>query len=330
MFDTYVGTRSGVYRVDGGAEQLGLPDERVSAVHAFRDAGGATVVLAGTYGNGLYRSDDEGRTWEPSGAGMDAPAARTIIPDPLNAGALLCGTEPGRIYRSTDGGRSWAALEGITALPGCDDWFLPYSPRAGAVRNILAPPGSQGRMLASVEVGGLLDSPDGGASWSIGPVGPNDDIHQISGSPGSPDVLWCSLGFAALPSRQPGARLGGVARSRDGGRTWDILHTDYTRSTIVPPDRPDLVLAGPALEVGRHGRIEISADGGDSWEPAAGGLETPMPDMVERFEVAPDGTVYAVTSGGRLLRSDVGEWRWRSALPEGKAEDAVSVAFLER
>lgn len=333
MFDTYVGTASGVYRVDGGAHHLGLPDERVSAIHAFRDGRGATVLLAGTYGNGLFRSDDEGRTWRPSGQGMEAPAARTLIPDPLNAGALLCGTEPGRIYRSADGGRTWAGLEGITALPGCDDWFLPYSPRAGAVRNILAPPGSQGRLLASLEVGGLLDSPDGGASWSIGPVGPNDDIHQISGAPGSPGVLWCSLGFAALPTRARGAgapQLGGVARSRDGGRTWDILHTDYTRSTIVPPARPDLVLAGPALEVGRHGRIEVSVDGGDSWEPAAGGLETPLPDMVERFEVAPDGTIYAVTSGGGLLRSEVGEWRWRSALPEDQAADAVSVAFLER
>ena len=45
-------------------------------------------------------------------------------------------------------------------------------------------------------------------------------------------------------------------RSRDGGGSWEILHTDYTRSTIVPPARPDLVLAGPALEVGRNGRIE--------------------------------------------------------------------------
>jgi photosystem II stability/assembly factor-like uncharacterized protein len=331
VFDTYVGTQGGVYRIDGEARLLGLAEERISAVHALSDASGATVLLAGTYGNGLYRSADEGRTWAPSSSGMKAPAARTLVPDPLQPGALLCGTEPARIYRSADEGRSWVELAGIRALPGCDEWFLPYSPRAGAVRNVLAPQGSEDRLLASVEVGGLLESRDGGTTWSIGPVGPNDDIHQIAGTPGSPDVLWCSLGRASLPSQARGAaRLGGVARSSDGGRSWEILHTDYTRSTIVPPARPDLVLSGPAPEVGRRGRIEVSADGGDSWEPAAAGIETPMPDMVERFEVAPDDSIFAVCSDGGLLHAYPGEWRWRSALPEGLGAGAVSVAFLER
>ena len=76
------------------------------------------------------------------------------------------------------------------------------------------------------------------------------------------------------------------------------------------------------------GRIEVSIDGGDSWRPAGDGIDTPMPDMVELFVPAPDGSIYAVCSGGRLLRSAAGEWSWRPALPSGQPEDAVSVAFL--
>jgi hypothetical protein len=53
-----------------------------------------------------------------------------------------------------------------------------------------------------------------------------------------------------------------------------------------------------------------------------------MPDMVELFVPAPDGTVYAVCSGGRLLRSDPGPWRWRSALPAGHPDNVDSVSFL--
>jgi photosystem II stability/assembly factor-like uncharacterized protein len=330
-FQTFVGTRAGVVRVDRGAEALGLADHRISGVHAFRGRSGDVVVLAGSYGEGLFRSADEGRTWTAVQNGMTAPAARTIGPDPLDPGAILCGTEPARLFRSTDEGLSWKELDGVRALPGSEDWYLPYSPRAGAVRNVYAPPGRDGLLLAAVEVGGLLRSADGGATWSIDPIGPNDDIHQITGDPVDPELLWSSLGYAALRSRQRGEgapRLGGVGRSRDGGATWTVLHNDYTRSAIVPPSRPDQLLAGPAPEVGRSGRIVVSTDQGESWEPAAAGIDTPMHDMVELFVPAPDGSIYAVCSGGRLLRSAPDEWRWSSALPAGVEDSAVSVSFL--
>jgi photosystem II stability/assembly factor-like uncharacterized protein len=332
VHEIFVGTHAGVTHLGREVRRLGLTGHRVSAIHAFRDRAGDVVVLAGTYGDGLFRSADLGRTWTLVTEGMTAPAARTIGPDPLVAGALMCGTEPARLFRSTDEGRSWVELDGVRAIPAHEEWYLPYSPRAGAVRNLLAPPGGRGRLLASVEVGGLLSSEDGGTTWSIEAIGDNDDIHQVSGHPTDPEVLWSALGWAALRSRERGdgaPRLGGVGRSRDGGRTWDVLHHEYTRSAILPPADPGQVLAGPAPEVGRGGRIEVSTDGGESWEPAAEGIETPMPDMVERFVPAPDGTIHAVCSGGRLLRSEPGPWRWSSALPAGVPDDVVSVSFLE-
>lgn len=329
VFDTFVGTRDGVVRLGRSARHLGLEGRRISAVHAFRGRGGDLIVLAGTYGGGLFRSRDEGRTWVRVEAGMTAPAARTIMPDPLQPGGILCGTEPARLFRSHDEGLTWMELSGIRDLPVHREWFLPYSPRAGAVRNVWAP--GDGRLLAAVEVGGLLESADGGTTWSVAPVGPNDDVHQVSGHPQRPELVWTSLGYAALRSRRRGGEappLGGVGRSRDGGRTWEVLHTEYTRSTVVPRARPDLVLAGPAPAVGRGGRIEVSRDQGDSWEPAGSGLPTPMPDMVELFAQAPDGSIYAVCSGGRLLRSEPDPWRWHSALPASLPENVVSVAFL--
>lgn len=334
MFDTYIGTESGVYQVNGKAESLGLSDQRISGIYAFHNSAGDLVILAGSYGNGLFRSTDGGKSWQPitDREGMSAPAARTIGPDPLNHGMIICGTEPGRIFRSSDDGKSWRELDGILAVPGYQEWYLPYSPRAGAVRNVYAPPGSQGQLFASVEVGGLLRSDDNGLSWSIAAIGPNDDIHQIYGDPSDPNLLWGSLGYAALKSRnrdESSPKLGGVGRSRDGGQSWDVLHTDYTRSTIVPPSHPDLVLAGPAPYVGREGRIEVSKDKGESWEPAGNGIETPMPDMVELFVVAPDESIYAVCSGGRLLRSAPGDWNWQSALPKGQPDNVVSVSFVE-
>ena len=189
VFETFVGTAAGVLHIGTGAEPLGLSDQRISAIHAFRDRRGDVVILAGSYGNGLFRSVDGGRTWAPVTDGLTAPAARTIGPDPLDPGAMLCGTEPARLFRSGDEGLTWSELDGIRALPAHEEWYLPYSPRAGALRNLWAPPGRQGRLLAAVEVGGLIRSDDGGATWTIAPIGPNDDIHQVTGHPTDGDLL---------------------------------------------------------------------------------------------------------------------------------------------
>ncbi|MDQ3657124.1 MAG: hypothetical protein M3457_18880, partial [Chloroflexota bacterium] len=278
----------------------------------------------------LFRSEDEGRTWSSVSEGLTVPAFRTITPDPTVPGAILCGTEPARVFRSQDDGQSWTGLQGIPELPGSDEWFLPYSPRAGAVRNIYSPPGTA-RLLASVEVGGLLDSRDAGNSWNIGLVAGDSDIHYVTGHPKDPDLLYAALGWASLKSvgrTDKSPPLGGIARSRDGGGTWEKLHTDYTRAVIVPPSRPDLLLAGPAARVGEQGRIEVSTDAGDSWQPAGEGIDFPMEDMVEEFLSGPNGSIWAICGGGRLMLAETDDWTWTSPLPEGSDIKVRSVAFF--
>src|SRR5919107_2079875 len=254
--DAFLGTTSGALRLhDGALEPWGLDGHSVTALHASDDA-----LLAGTYGEGLFRTAGGERPWERIEAGLTETTFRFVT-------AELAGTEPARVYRSSDGGRSWEALEGITRIPGHERWFLPYSPRAGAARNAYV---SGGRLLVAAEVAGLLRSDDGGRTWVCEPVAGDEDVHHVTGHPDDPDLLYVSLGTASL--NQPGGRQGGIARSRDGGQTWEKLETDYTRATIVPPERPDLVLAGPAPRVGRGGRIVVSADRGGTWAPAGDGI----------------------------------------------------------
>jgi photosystem II stability/assembly factor-like uncharacterized protein len=311
LLDAFIGTTSGVARLrDGALEPSGLDGLDVTALHT---ADGA--VLAGTYGDGLWRSEDGGRGWERVDEGLSASTFRFVDSE-------LAGTEPARVFRSADGGRSWAELEGVARIPGNEDWFLPYSPRAGAARNAYV---SGDRMLVAAEVAGLLRSDDRGETWVCEPVDGDEDVHHVTGHPGDPDLLFVSLGTATL--KQRGGRPGGIARSRDGGRTWEKVETDYTRATIVPPARPDLLLAGPARRVGRDGRIVVSRDEGDTWEPAGDGIDIPMPDMVELFVPAPDGAVWAICSRGRLLRATPGDWTWSSPLPPDAGVEVRSVAF---
>jgi photosystem II stability/assembly factor-like uncharacterized protein len=311
MVDAFLGTTSGVFRLHAGAlEASGLDRRSVTALHASDD-----TLLAGTYGDGLFRSADGGRSWERIDAGLSASTFRFLTAD-------LAGTEPARVYRSSDGGRSWEEVEGITRIPGHEQWFLPYSPRAGAARNAYA---RGDRLLVAAEVAGLLRSDDGGRIWVCEPVAGDEDVHHVAGHPDDPDLVYASLGSAWLTRRD--GQHGGIARSRDGGRTWEKVETNYTRATIIPPARPELVLAGPALRAGRGGRIVVSSDGGDTWEPAHHGIAVPMPDMVELFVAAPDGTLCAICSGGRLLWAAPDDWSWSSPLPPDAPISIKSVAF---
>lgn len=334
MHTTYIGANRGVYRLTNGApEPLGLDAHEVYAVHAIDG-----TLLAGTYGEGIFRSEDEGDTWHEANDGLTATALRTFLDDPKQGGAVICGCEPGRGFRSSDRGKSWQEIAGIGEVDGSEEWFLPYSPRAGALRNYWSPPGRPDHILAAIEVGGLLESRDGGDSWRQVDLYANDiqddDIHWVSGHQKDPDVLLLALGWAALRGRRVGDNdLGGVGLSEDGGTAWrKILTEDYTRAVLVPPTHPDLILAGPAKAVGRQGRIVVSSDRGRTWQHAGDGIHgsssEPMPDMVERFCVAPDEGVWAVCSGGRLFRSEPGEWKWTSVVDLREGITAESVCFV--
>jgi hypothetical protein len=125
MFDAYIGTTTGVFSLhDAKLEALGLECEHVSAIHAWRERD-VVPVLPGSYGNGLFRSADGGRSWSSVEAGLSASTFRFLAPDPWHAGWLLAGTEPARIFRSEDGGTSCRDLDGITRIEGHERWFLP-------------------------------------------------------------------------------------------------------------------------------------------------------------------------------------------------------------
>jgi photosystem II stability/assembly factor-like uncharacterized protein len=330
MTAVYLGTTNGVcYLNNGGLSHLGLERERISAIHTMQAGSGNVRILAGSYESGLFRSDDYGEHWQEVADGFWAMCVRWIGNDPLNPGQILAGTEPGRIFRTSDNGDSWSELEGIKRIEGHENWFLPYSPRSGAVRNIYAPAGSN-RYLASVEVGGLLESDDNGKTWSCRHIGFDSDIHFVTGHPNNGELLFAALGYAGIeqtPNEDGTKHRGGLARSTDGGRTWTKLFGDYTRAVIVPPTRTDLVIAGPSPDVGRNGRIEVSRDAGDTWEDASSGIDLPMSDMVEVFVPAPGDSIWAICSGGRLLQADPNELVWENVLGSPDQVQVQSVAF---
>jgi hypothetical protein len=59
------------------------------------------------------------------------------------------------------------------------------------------------------------------------------------------------------------------------------------------------------------GRVERSADGGDTWALTSDGFQVPMRDMVERF-VDAGSHVLALISDGALYTAKRGVWMWHA------------------
>jgi ligand-binding sensor domain-containing protein len=74
-------------------------------------------VYCGTFGKGLWVTDDAGNTWRKK-INESSIASEAITSLALNSKkSIYIGTEPSKIYRSDDGGETWIHLSGLENLP---------------------------------------------------------------------------------------------------------------------------------------------------------------------------------------------------------------------
>ena len=134
---------------DGGRQWQLVSDEVPPGSNSILELPDATLLLGAT-DQGILRSEDGGKTWAQSRAGIDFGAIYTIRGDPTG-GRLYAGTDHG-VYVSVDGGRSWTK----TALD--DTWVIAVG----------VSPSDPNIVLAINRNGDLYRSEDGGATWGEG------------------------------------------------------------------------------------------------------------------------------------------------------------------
>jgi photosystem II stability/assembly factor-like uncharacterized protein len=183
-----------------------------------------------TYGNGMYKSVDAGKTWTHIGLDDSRHIARILIdpqnPDVVYVAALGHAFGPNEergVFRTTDGGKTWQKVlykddkSGAVAVEfaGGNSHIL-YAALYQVIRKpwdiISGGPGS-----------GLYKSTDGGSTW-----------HQIKGR-GFPDVLLGKIGIAtsaADPQRvyalvEAAKDKGGLYVSHDQGENWQLVTGDH-------------------------------------------------------------------------------------------------------
>ncbi|MBC5828412.1 MAG: hypothetical protein GIW99_12155 [Candidatus Eremiobacteraeota bacterium] len=234
-----------------------------------------------TYGNGVYKSADAGKTWSHVGLSDTRHIGRIIV-DPRNADVVFVAAlghaygpnEQRGVFRSTDGGRTWKQVLYKGADTGAID--LAFDPRDSRTIyaslwqtrrppwNVYPPSNGPGS--------GLYKSTDGGDSWT-----------QLSGD-GLPEQGLGKIGIAVAPTAGDriyaavDAKLGGLYRSDDAGHSWRRMDDDkriwgrgwyFCEVTVDPKDADTVYVSNTSLyrsqDGGRNFTAIKGAPGGDDY-----------------------------------------------------------------
>jgi photosystem II stability/assembly factor-like uncharacterized protein len=216
------------------------------------------------YGDGVYRSDDGGKTWKNLGLKQSEHIGKILI-DPRDSNVVYVAAQgplwgPGGdrgLYKTTDGGKTWKKVLEISENTGVTDVVL--DPRRPDV--LLAASYQRRRHVWTLVNGGpesaLYKSTDGGATWRKLRTGlPTEEMGRIglAVAPSDPDTV-----YAIIESVE---KKGGIFRTTDFGETWERRNefdqqAQYYAHLVVDPVNRDRIFAMNVF-------ILVSDDGGKS------------------------------------------------------------------
>ncbi len=216
-----------------------------------------------SYGDGVYKSEDGGRTYHNVGLKLTEHIARIVI-DPRDSnvvyvaapGPLWKGGGERGLYKTADGGKTWSqSLIKVGDFTGCSDVVMdPKNPDV-----LFAATHQRQRRYFGMIHGGpesaLWRSNDAGKTWTKVSGGfPQGDLGRIglNYAPSNPSILYAQV-------EGPEGR-GGLYRSADGGATWEKRNSfdsqgQYYAKVVVDPANPDRVYI-------MNMNIMVSDDGG--------------------------------------------------------------------
>jgi photosystem II stability/assembly factor-like uncharacterized protein len=267
------------------------------------------------YGDGIYRSDDGGKSWKNVGLKSSEHIGKILI-DPRNSDVVYVAAQgplwgPGGdrgLYKTSDGGKSWKKVLSISENTGVTDVVL--DPRNPDV--LLAAAYQRRRHVWTLINGGpesaLHRSTDGGANWTKLKTGlPTTELGRIglAMAPSNPDVV-----YAIIESTE---KKGGIFRSNDFGVTWDKRNdfdaqAQYYAHLVVDPKNPERLYVMSVF-------LQVSDDGGKTLRGL--GERWKHVDNHEIWIDPHDTNYYLVGCDGGIYESfDQGaNWKFLSNLP---------------
>jgi len=272
-------------------------------------------VYVGTFDDGVYRSLDGGETWTQVSEDIPHKRVLSIAISPSHrtngVNAVFAGTEPSNLYRSEDDGATWQEFSELPKLPSSPGWSFPPRPWTHHVRWIAPHYDNPDLLFVGIELGGVMRSLDGGATWEDLKPNSYHDSHVVRTHPTATGRVYEAAGE-------------GVAFSDDAGETWqrvdDGMDRHYAWGLAIDPGDPDLwyvsASRGARYAHGRNGNAQghLYRKRGDApWELLTLDQPNPHPDMpyaLLTFREHPNTLITGMHSG-RILRSDDAGDSWK-------------------
>src|ERR671920_665177 len=273
-------------------------------------------AYCGTFGDGLWKTDDGGQTWNSIGKiAISSPDVMSVSGSPMERGndefnEVYVGTEPSALYRSNDGGKSWEKMSTLNNLGSSTSWSFPPRPWTNHVRWIESDKKNPGYVFVAIEAGALVQSRDGGRTWidrvEQGPY----DTHTLATHPRAPRRLYSSAGD-------------GYFESFDYGESWsrpmEGLKHSYLYGIAVDSADPQVVIVSASVGPGKAYSIENAEsfvyrryEDGKKWEAVTNGLPKPSGTTITLLAANPKvrGEFYAANNRGLFTSTDSGiSWR---------------------
>ncbi|UOY08670.1 glycosyl hydrolase [Muricauda sp. SCSIO 64092] len=227
-----------------------------------------------SYGDGVYKSIDAGKTWKKMGLEATQHIARIVIhptnPDVVYVaaqGALFGPNKERGIYKSTDGGKTWRNVLFVNELTGCSELSMDAHVPEVLYATLWHHQRKPNMVISGGEGSGVYKSVDGGETWKKIEKGlPKEKGKMaIAVSPANPNKVY------ALVESDSDKDKGGLFVSNNAGESWQMVSGDnrltqrtwYYIEVFTDPNNENVVyvLSAPALR---------SIDGGKTWERLSG------------------------------------------------------------
>lgn len=227
-----------------------------------------------SYGDGVYKSTDAGKTWKHMGLKETQHIARIVIhpknPDVLYVAAQgqLNGPNAERgVFKSTDGGATWKKVLFVDDRTGCAELSMDATDPSILYAAMWEHQRLPWKVISGGPGSGLYKSMDGGATWK-------EMTEGLPKEKGKMAIAVCpsnSQKVYALIESDSDQGKGGLFVSANAGKSWSRVSNDnrlvqrawYYIEVFADPkdDNTVYVLSAPALR---------SIDGGKSWERLSG------------------------------------------------------------
>lgn len=333
----YAGGVGGLFRGEASGliwERLtnGMPEENIRSITV--DAAHPEIVFVGT-DHGPYRSKDQGANWIKLPFPETDTQIWSILIDPHDPRRIYAGGSPVSIFRSTDAGDSWERLPD----PNIENRVkMPFPCR---VMRLAANPRKPNELYATLEVNGVIRSPDGGRSWQDC----SDDLVRLADQPhlksqiiGDSDIEGMLDGHAlCITPADPDAVIlavrMGLFRSGDQGDSWQDMEVGrfspvtYARDIRVSPQDPKTLFACLSVAAASDfGSLYRSQDVGNTWQRIDAAIQPTSTLMAVALHPSDPSMIFSASRHGQVFGTANNGTSWIETQLPASVKDVYALA----